>query len=81
MIDCASIIFPMTPPVEFVAVMRISFSLSCCAVIRCRLPNSAFEAVSEPVRNTPSQPRYAAKKGYITPADVKARPRTASVPE
>ena len=57
MIDCASIILPITPPVELVATIRISFRCSCWAVMRCRLPNSAFEAVSEPVRNTPSQPR------------------------
>ena len=81
MIDCASIILPITPPVELVATIRTSLRFNCCAVIRWRLPNSAFDAVSEPVRNTPSQPRYAAKNGYIQPAPVNARPSTASVPE
>src|SRR5215471_4975713 len=81
MIDCASIILPMTPPVELVATMRTSFRFSCCAVMRWRLPKRALDAVSEPVRNTPSQPRYAAKKGYAAPADVNASPSTASVPE
>ena len=57
MIDWASIILPITPPVELVATIRTSFRCSCCAVIRCRLPNRALEAVSEPVRKTPSQPR------------------------
>jgi hypothetical protein len=80
MIDCASIILPMTPPVELVATMRTGLRPSCSAVMRCRLPKSAFDAVSDPVRKTPSQPRYAAKNGYITPAPVNARPRTASVP-
>jgi len=57
MIDCASIILPITPPVELVATTSTGFRWSCCAVIFCRLPNSALDAVSEPVRNTPSQPR------------------------
>src|SRR5439155_4647893 len=34
MMDCASIIFPITPPVEFVATIRIGFRWSCWAVIR-----------------------------------------------
>ena len=63
MIDWASIILPITPPVEFVAAIRTSFRCSCWAVMRCRLPKSAFDAVSDPVRKTPSHPRYAAKKG------------------
>ena len=44
-------------------------------------PKRALDEVSEPVRKTPSHPRYAAKKGYIAPAVVKARPSTASAPE
>jgi hypothetical protein len=34
MVDCASIILPVTPPVEFVATTRTSFRWGCCAVIR-----------------------------------------------
>ena len=44
-------------PLELVAQVRIGLMPSFCAVIFCRLPNSALDAVSEPVRNTPSQPR------------------------
>src|SRR6516165_7260707 len=62
-IDCASIILPMTPPDEFVAVMRIDESPSCSAVTFCNPPNRTLEAVSDPVSATPSQPRRAAKKG------------------
>src|SRR5512140_2958217 len=75
MMDWASIILPITPPVEFVATISIGFRCSCWAVMRCRLPNRALDAVSEPVRNTTSQPRYAAKNGYSGPAPVKVRPR------
>ena len=60
---CASIILPMTPPVELAVVMRIGFRPSCSAVIFCRLPNSTFELVSDPVSATPSQPSIAAKNG------------------
>ena len=46
MMDWASIILPMTPPVELVATISTSLRCSCCAVIRWRLPNRAFAAVS-----------------------------------
>ena len=49
-------------------------------MIFCRLPNSTFELVSEPVSATPSQPSIAAKNGYSTPVCVNARPSVASVP-
>src|SRR5207245_11218054 len=60
---CASIILPITPPVEFAVAIRIGLSPSCSAVIFCRLPNSALLAASVPVRNTPSQPRAAPRRG------------------
>ena len=60
----ASIILPMTPPVLLAVVIEHRDSRpSCCAVIFCRLPNRAFELVSDPVRATPSQPSSAAKNG------------------
>src|SRR5713101_7501988 len=67
--DCASTILPITPPALFAEVMR------------CRLPNSAFEEVSLPVRATPNQPRNVPKNGKNQPVCVNARPKTASVPE
>src|SRR6202011_4165048 len=66
-IDCASIILPMTPPDEFAAPIRIGERPSCSEVIFCRLPNSTFEAVSDPVSATPTQPSKVPKKGYSTP--------------
>ena len=49
-------------------------------MIFCRLPNSTFELVSDPVSATPSQPSIVAKNGYSQPVFVKARPSVASVP-
>src|SRR5438128_19891 len=62
-IDCASIILPMTPPDELAAAIRIGLRPSCSAVIFCRLPNSTFEAVSEPVSATPNHPSNVPKNG------------------
>src|SRR3954464_2375629 len=79
-IDCASIILPITPPDEFAALIRIGDRPSCSDVILCRLPNSTFDAVSEPVSATPSQPSSVPKNGYSTPVLAKARPSVASSP-
>src|ERR1700754_4871113 len=62
-IDCASIILPMTPPEEFAALIRIDEMPSCVEVIFCKLPNKMFDAVSDPVSATPSQPSNVPKKG------------------
>src|SRR6267154_2809512 len=62
-IDCASIILPMTPPDELAAAIRIGDRPSCSAVIFCNPPNSTLEAVSEPVRATPSHPSKGPKNG------------------
>ena len=62
-IDCASIILPITPPELFAAAISTGLSPSCNAVIFCRLPNSTFDDVSDPVNATPSQPSIVPKKG------------------
>src|SRR3954465_10151022 len=80
-IDCASIILPITPPEELAALIRIGEMLSCSEVIFCRLPNSMFDAVSEPVSATPSQPSSVPKNGYSTPVAANARPSVASTPD
>src|SRR5947208_8035826 len=80
-IDCASIILPITPPDELAAPIRIGDMPSCSEVIFCRLPKSTLEAVSDPVRATPSQPSKVPKNGYIQPVCAKARPSVASMPE
>src|SRR5277367_3781008 len=80
-IDCASTIFPITPPALLAAHIRMGSIPSCCDVILCRLPNSALADVSLPVSATPSHPRNVPKNGYSHPVRVKARPSTASRPE
>src|ERR1700730_10091699 len=62
-IDWASIILPMTPPDELAAPIRIGDRPSCSDVIFWRLPKRMFDAVSDPVRATPSQPSRVPKKG------------------
>src|SRR5208283_1962244 len=55
-IDCAAIIFPMTPPPVLADAIRISFNPSFLAVTFWRLPNRTLLDVSEPVTATPTQP-------------------------
>src|SRR6202000_5039 len=62
-IDCASIILPMTPPDEFAAAIKTDGRPSCSEVIFCKLPNRMFDAVSDPVKATPSHPSNVPKKG------------------
>src|SRR6516225_1914753 len=78
--DCASIILPMTPPDELAAAIRMGERPSCSEVMRCKFPNSKFEAVSEPVVATPNQPSSVPKKGYSTPLAANASPSVASTP-
>src|SRR5256885_13197543 len=61
--DCASIILPITPPELLAAPMRLGDRPSCSAATFCMPPNSTFDAVSEPVSATPSQPIRVPKKG------------------
>ncbi|MNG21592.1 hypothetical protein D3C84_1059800 [compost metagenome] len=62
-IDCASTILPMTPPELFAAAISTGLIPNCSAVTRCKPPNSTLEAVSEPVKATPSQPRRVPNMG------------------
>ena len=62
-IDCASIILPITPPVEFAAAIRMGSSESLSAVIFWRLPKRTLLEVSDPVSATPSQPSNVPKIG------------------
>ncbi len=61
--------------------MRVGLIPICSAEILCKLPNNTLEAVSEPVRATPSHPRRVPKKGYRKPVLAKVKPRVASSPE
>ena len=75
------IILPVTPPEELEATHRAGSTPIWLAVVCCRLPNSRLDEVSEPVRNTPNQPRIGAKNGNQEPVAVKARPRVELMPE
>ena len=77
----SEIIFPITPAAEFTEAVRMGFRPSALAVITWRLPKSAFDEVSLPVRNTPSQPRIALKNGKATPVVARARPSVEVIPE
>src|ERR1700722_3276877 len=79
--DWASVILPMTPPALLVAHMRMGLRLSCWAVIFCRPPKRTLEEVSLPVSATPSHPMKEPKNGKSQPVLVKAKPKTASMPE
>src|SRR5271167_3315813 len=77
-IDCASIILPITPPDELAAAISTDERPNCSEVIFCKLPNRMFDAVSDPVKATPSQPSSVPKNGYRMPVAAKARPSVAS---
>lgn len=68
------IILPVTPPVVLAATSRISETPICCAAVACSAANRALDEVSEPVRNTPSQPRNGEKKVNAWPVWASARP-------
>ena len=78
---CSEIIFPSPPAAALEAAVSIGLRCSVPAVMTCRLPKSAFEEVSLPVTNTPSQPRNALKKGNSQPVAAQARPSVAIMPE
>ena len=51
------------------------------AVTTCRFPNRALAEVSLPVRNTPSQPTNALKKGNTPPVAARDSPSVDVIPE
>ena len=81
-IDWASIILPMTPPDEFAAAIRIGRQArAASAVILCKLPNSTFEAVSEPGQRDAEPAEQRAEERVEHARAAKARPSVASRPE
>lgn len=79
--DCGEIILPVTPPVVFAATIRISETPVCCAAVAWSAAKSAFDEVSEPVRNTPSQPRNGEKNGNALPVCASASASVEESPE
>src|SRR5690606_30544684 len=79
--DCGEIILPVTPPLELAATISTSLTPIWCAVVACNEPNSAFAEVSEPVRNTPSQPRNGEKNGKAAPVPANTSAKVDDMPE
>ncbi len=79
--DCGEIILPVTPPVVLAATSSTSDTPICWAVVACSAENSALDEVSEPVRNTPSQPRNGEKKVKALPVWARASANVADSPE
>src|SRR5687767_13046072 len=71
----------MTPPELLAAAISVGLRPSCSDVMRCRLPNSTFDDVSDPVSATPSHPSMVPKIGYRNPVPANANPSVASTPE
>ena len=79
--DCGEIIFAVTPPEALAATASSGDMPTAVAVSFCIPPNRAHEEVSDPVRNTPSQPSSGEKNGNRLPVCVKARPSVELMPE
>src|SRR5699024_4276085 len=79
--DCGEIIFPVTPPVVLAATNNTSDTPICCAVVACNAANNALEEVSEPVKNTPNQPRNGEKNVKACPVCANANASVADKPE
>jgi hypothetical protein len=71
---------PITPPELLEAAASTGEMPIWPAVIFCRLPNSALDEVSLPVRATPSHPSRGEKKANSLPVLANARPMLASSP-
>jgi hypothetical protein len=80
-IDWASIIFPITPPLELAEAIKIGLIPGRSAVTFSRFPKSAFEPASVPVNATPSQPSSVPKNGKSRPVFVTLSPSMVSIPE
>ena len=79
--DCGEIIFAVTPPEALEATASSGDMPTAAAVSFCMPPNSAQDEVSEPVRNTPSQPSRGEKNGNRLPVCVNARPSVELMPD
>ena len=80
-IDYGEIILPHTPPVVFAATNNVSLRPNCWAVCCCNPQKSAFDEVSEPVKNTPNHPRNGEKKGNINPVFARTSAIVEDIPE
>src|SRR6266699_1212258 len=79
--DCGEIILPVTPPQAFAATVTTGSTPIAFAEVYCILQKKAFDEVSEPVRNTPNQPRIGEKKGKRIPVLASATAIVVDIPE
>src|SRR3990167_6257009 len=80
-IDCGEITWPVTPPLVVAATNSTSLTPIWCAVVACNELNSALDEVSDPVRNTPSQPRNGEKNGNAAPVPANTSAMVEDMPE
>src|ERR1700754_2457200 len=80
-IDCGEIILPTTPPEQLAATVTTGGTWIWVDVTYCSLANKAFEAVSEPVMNPPSQPNTGAKNGNKGPVLASNKAMVVVMPE
>ena len=78
---CGESILASTPPVLFPAASRVGESPASCAAATCSPPNSEFDAVTEPVIATPSQPINGEISAKALPAPAAHSPIVTVCPE
>lgn len=80
-IDCGEIILPVTPPIALAATVNSGVTPSWVAVLACNEPNKAFAEVSDPVKNTPNQPKNGEKNGKVAPVAANTNAKVEDKPE
>ena len=80
-IDWGEIIFAIAPPVIFAATNNVGSTPIWEAVIDCKPANSEPLLTTDPVRNTPIQPRIGESNGNIFPVLANANPKVEDIPE
>src|SRR3954453_21968882 len=71
---CGEIILPSTPPELLAAAMRVGSRFAFFAAVTWSAPNSEFDAVSEPVIDTPSHPIQDENTAKMLPAPATHMP-------
>src|SRR5215210_6207761 len=71
---CGEIIFPSTPPELLAAARSVGVTPASFAAATCSPPKRAFDDVSDPVTDTPSQPIIGDRKAKNEPAPAAHRP-------
>ena len=78
---CGLTILPRTPPELLAPTSSSGLSPASCAAVCCRVANSAFAEVSDPVTAVPSQPRIGERKAKKAPVPAIQVPMVIVWPE